>query len=1074
MRKFTLFLALMFFIGMQVVHAQTSTITGTVTNAEDGSTIPGVSVVVKGTTFGTTTDLQGKYSLNVPPDAQSLIFSFVGMKTTEKEIAGQSVINVAMEPEITAIEGVVVTALGISREKKSLGYSSQGVSSDEIMSANNPNPISSLSGKVAGLSIAGSNFSGSQNILIRGASSFSQNNQPLFVVDGVPVSNENFNDYNTQIGGGGYDYGSMINDLNSYDIKSIDVLKGSAASALYGSRGQNGVIMISTKTGQAGKRTFSVELNSGVTFEQVSILPELQDEYGGGLGDFEKVNINGTEYNVVGYAVDESWGPRYEGQDVLHWWGAADYEQGITDVPVTGKWEASPNDVDAFYRTGIAFQNSFNITSSTKHTALRTGYTNVNLTGIVPNSSQNKHNVTLNGTALLFDDIIEVNTSLNFVQTYTKGRPQFGYGDNSQSQKFFQWGQRQLDMEKLENYTNPDGTQRVWNRVSWDNGNPVYSDNPYWTAYENYQDDDRTRVFGKMGLKANITDYLDATGTVYFDTYSFEQRERVAVGSQASSYFGKWKRQFMETNYEGKLNFKKDVSDFSIRAMLGGNIRTNDFSRLEGETDGGLVIPKLYNLNNSKDKPNLDDFSRFKQVNSFFGYASIGYQGIVYVDMTYRKDWDSSLPEDANSYDYISTSASFIISELLEIGDIDNLKVRANYGETGNGTDPYQVYNTYIVGNAFNGAPQYTNSTRLNNSELKPEITKEIEFGLEGAFLQNRVGLDFSWYDRKTENQIVPVEVSGANGYLTRVINAGKIQNTGIELYVYGTPVRTADFSWEIGVNYAKNKNEVLDLPDGLEKIQLARAPFGGAFVNATEGATFQEIYAYDYVYDDAGNKVINEATGFYERTDDLVSVGSALPDYTAGISNTLRYKKFDLGGIVNISKGGVYYSLTNMWSIYSGMAEATVGTNPQGNPIRDAVDQGGGVLLEGVNGTITYNDDGSYTVTDTKQNETYLEAVDYGAYHYHGYGTPSATSIFDATYIKLGEITLGYTLPKFSEFIQSTRISLYGRNLFVWGLDNKGIHPETTVGGSGNIQGLEGGIVPATRSFGFNLNINF
>jgi TonB-linked SusC/RagA family outer membrane protein len=1073
MRKFTLFLALIFFIGMQVVHAQTSTVTGTVTNAEDGSTIPGVSVVVKGTTFGTTTDLQGKYTLNVPPDAQSLIFSFVGMRTTERAIAGQSVINVAMEPEITAIEGVVVTALGITREKKSLGYSSQGVSSEDVLKANNPNPISSLQGKVSGLSISGANFSGSQNILIRGASSFSQNNQPLFVVDGVPLSNENFNDVNTQIGGGGYDYGSMISDLNSYDIKDVEVLKGSAASALYGSRGQNGVIMITTKSGQAGKKTFSVELNSGMTFSQVSVFPELQDEYGGGYG-FDKITIGGIEYDAVQYAVDESWGPRFEGQDVLHWWGIADYEQGITDVPVTGKWQASPNDVRDFYRTGIALQNSVNVLTTSSTTALRAGYTNVNLTGTVPNSSQNKHNINLNGTALLFDDIIEFNTTLNFVQTYTKGRPQFGYGDNSQSQKFFQWGQRQLDMEKLEDYKNPDGTQRTWNRIAWDNPTPQYSDNPYWTAYENYQDDDRTRVFGKIGLKAKLSEMFNATGNVYFDTYTFNQRERVAIGSQASSYYGQWNRQFFETNYEGKLNFRKDVSDFSVRAMAGGNIRKDTYSRFEGETSGGLNIPELYNLTNSKDLPVLDDFRRDKQVNSLFGYASIGYKGIVYVDFTYRNDWDSSLPEDENSYGYFSTSASFIISEFIDVGDIDNLKIRANYGETGNGTDPYQVFNVYTVGDPFNNAPQYTNSRTLNNSDLKPELTNEIELGFEGAFFQNRLGVDFSWYDRNTENQIVAVEVSGSNGYLNRVINAGLIQNTGVEFYVYGSPVRTQDFNWELGVNFAKNKNLVKDLPDGLDKLQLARAPFGGAYVNATEDATFQEIFVQDFVYDADGNKVINEETGFYETTGELTSVGSALPDYTMGVNTTLSYKNWDFGALLNVSKGGVYYSLTNMWGMYSGMAAGTVGTNPLGNPIRNPVEEGGGVLLEGVNGTITMNDDGTYTVSDVTTNETYLEAETFGAYHYHGNGTPSATSIFDASYIKLGEVTLGYTIPKFTDLIQSARISLYGRNLFVWGLDNKGIDPETTVGGSGNIQGLEGGIVPATRSFGFNLNINF
>ncbi|MCG8578772.1 MAG: carboxypeptidase-like regulatory domain-containing protein, partial [Bacteroidales bacterium] len=363
MRRLALIASLILFVGLNAMFAQTTTITGNVTDSESGDPMPGVSVVVRGTTIGTVTNVDGNYSLSVPDDATNLLFSFVGMKTQDVLIEGRTTINVVLESEAIGVDEVVVTALGISREKKSLGYASQGVSNEEIMAANDVNPMSSLSGKVAGLQIAGQNFAGSQNILIRGASSFSQNNQPLFVVDGVPISNEGFNDYNTQIGGGGYDYGSMTNDLNSYDIADIEVLKGSAASALYGSRGQNGVIMITTKAGKAGKKSFSVEVNSGVTFEQVSILPNQQNKYGGGYGDFETEVINGKEYQVVFYGMDESWGPRYEGQDVLHWWGLTDWEQGLTPEPVTAPWVAPKNDVEDFYETGVAYQNSFNVVS---------------------------------------------------------------------------------------------------------------------------------------------------------------------------------------------------------------------------------------------------------------------------------------------------------------------------------------------------------------------------------------------------------------------------------------------------------------------------------------------------------------------------------------------------------------------------------------------------------------------------------------------------------------------------------------------------------------------------------------
>lgn len=1066
MKKLTIFLAFLLFVGFQAT-AQVQ-ITGTVTDAEDGQPIPGVSVVVKdNTTIGTTTDMDGKYSLTVPESAEVLVFSFVGMKTQEEAISGRSVIDVALEAEVLEMDEVIVTALGISREKKSLGYSSQGVDKESITATNDLSPISSLSGKVAGLSISGQNFSGSKNILIRGASSFSQTNQPLFVVDGIPISNENFNDYTTQVGGGGYDYGSMSNDLNPHDIESIEVLKGSAASALYGSRGQNGVIMITTKSGKVGKKSFNVEVNSGINFEQLSILPELQREYGGGHG-FGEETIDGNTYLTVDYAVDESWGPKYdEDLEVLHWWGVYDYEQGITSTPETGPWVAPANDVDAFYETGVTYQNSINIISNAENSSIRVGYTNSSMTGTVPNSSQDKNTLSLNGIAKLFDNFIEINSNINYINTYTKGRPQFGYGDNSQSQKFFQWGQRQLDFNRLENYKNPDGTQRTWNRMSFTNPTPQYSDNPYWTAYENYQDDDRNRLYGKTSVKANFTDYLNAVGTVYFDTYTFNQRERSAVGSQASSGFYSWTRQATETNIEGKLNFNKQIDDFDVLAMLGANKRVEDYTRFSGQTNGGLVVAGLYNLNNSVNAPLLDQFLREKVVNSWFLSASIGYKSLFYLDGSYRMDFDSSLPTDNNSYGYSSVSASFIVSELLDYAWLENLKLRANYGETGNGTDPYDVVNTWIFGDPFNGNPQFTNSTQLKNQNLKPEQTYEIEFGLEGAFFDNRLGLDFSYYNRDTENQIVPIEVSGSSGFTTQVINAGTINNTGIELMVYGTPVYTNDFSWDININFAKNKNEVLDLPEGLDKIQLANAPFGGANVSSVEGATFQELYAYDYIYDDNGNKVIG-SDGFYATTGELSSVGSVLPDYTAGIRNAFRYKNFDLSALIDISQGGVYYSLTNMWGMYSGMMEATVYPTSNGNTIRED-----GLILDGVNGDVNIDADGNVSVTNTSENNIPISAYNYATNFYHGFGTPSATSVFDASYIKLREVTLAYTLPKLVDYVESVRVAIYGRNLAVWGLDNKGIDPETVVGGSGNIQGLEGGIIPATRSFGFNLQVN-
>ncbi|PRZ00315.1 TonB-linked SusC/RagA family outer membrane protein [Marinilabilia salmonicolor] len=1055
MKKVLLALSFLMVIGLGSVLAQAQTISGTVTGSETGEPVPGVSVFVKGTTIGTVTNIDGAYSLNVPEGSETLVFSFIGMQTQEIALSGQTTVDLAMVDEAIAMDEVVVTALGISREKKSLGYAAQNVNAEELTAANNSSPISALAGKVAGVQISGSNFAGSQNVLIRGASSLTGNNQPLYVVDGVPLDNQNFNTTSTQSGGGGIDYGSMVNDLNSYDIESVNILKGSAASALYGSRGQNGVIMITTKSGTRGRKDFSVEVNSGVTFEEISVLPPLQREYGGGYGGFGSTTINGVEYQTVSYDTDESWGPRYEGQQVLHWWGISDYEQGITSTPQTGEWKAPENDVEDFFETGVAYQNSVSVSTSSENSALRVGYSNVNKTGTIPNSSQDKHTFNINGSSSFFDEVLEVKSTVNYVDTYTKGRPIFGYHDNSVFQKFFQWGQRQLDMDKLSNYKNPDGTQRTWNRISVNNPNPLYSDNPYWTVNENYSDDDRKRIYGTAGLKINITDYLSAEGNVYLDTYTFNTRERVAPGSQALSAYESSTRQFVETNYEGKISFNDNFGDLNLMGTLGANRRVSEYNRVTSETDGGLAVGGLWNVNNSNNMPIVETYKEEREVNSWFAMASVGYRNLAYVDITARKDFDSTLPNGDNSYFYPAASFSFIPSEVIDVNWMNFAKVRFNISRTGNGTDPYRVIQTYLVGDAFNNTRQFSNNRRLNYPDLKPESTSEIEFGLEGAFLANRVGFDFSWYKRNTTDQIVPIEISGSTGFTSKVINAGEIENKGVEVLVYGTPVKISDFQWDISVNYSKNDNEVVELPAGLDKLQIAAAPFGGAYLNASVGDPYQMLWGYDYVYDDSGNKIVDPDTGFYQRSA-LKKIGSALPDYNLGIRNAFKYKNFDVSVLLDIQQGGTYYSLSHMWGMYSGMLEATAQPTSGGNTIRED-----GIVVPGV-------------LPSGEPNDITIAAEDYGAYHYHGMGTPSATSFFDASYVKLREVTFGYTLPKFADFVEKARVSFYGQNLFVWGLDQEGVDPESTVGGSGNIQGMEGGLIPATRSYGMNVQITF
>lgn len=1045
-----------------VVLGQSFLLEGIIRDKGTGEVVPFVTVQEQGTGNGTLSDDLGHFLIQLQSETSSLVVSFIGMETQVIAVDGRSYINIELTTSSVELDELVVTALGVSREKKSLGYSSQSVKANDIQSGNSSNALNALSGRVAGLNIQGQNFGGSQNIMIRGGGSFTGNNQPLFVVDGVPVSNEGFNSKETQSGMGGYDYGSVISDLNPNDIEQVDVLKGSAASALYGARGQNGVIMISTKSGRFGEETFSIDVNSGVTFEKVSILPELQNSYGGGYSNaFETININGQSYEVVDFSADESWGPKFDkNHSPIHWWGMADYEQGLTLLPETSPWIAPENNVDTFYETGISYQNSVNMVKTSQSSSFRLGYSNVITTGVMPNSKQQKNTISMNATSVFFEDVVNLNTSVSLVHNAVHGRPYFGSGD-SPTQVLFQWGQRQLDMNRLKNYENADGTQRAWNRVGVYDPTPRSSDNPYWSVYNNWQDDDRFRVYGTVGLSAQIIKKtLSADANVYFDHYTFNTRERVSIGSKEISSYAEAVRQANELNLEGKLNYRTQINDLDVVAVVGGNVRQNTFSEITGESNGGLVIDDLWSLSNSLNQSIVETYTSEQLVVSSFALISLGWNNFLYLDATYRLDSDSSLPSGGNTFSYFSVSGSALLSERIKCRSLDYLKMRMNYGETGNGTSPYQLYNTFKSEVPFNGDPNFNNNSQLNNEHLKPERTKEFEIGVEASVLNNRIGIDLSWYYRNTTHQIVPIEVSGSSGYTTRMVNGGLVNNSGVEIMLKGKPVTQGNFSWDVTLNFAKNRNKVKELPNNLQKIAIASAMYSGASLNAVIGESFQELYGYDYSYDHKGNRVINPENGFYEQGD-FHSLGSVLPDFTAGIDNQLNYKRISVGALIDASKGGVYYSLSQAFAMYSGMHKATAAPTSNGNTIRED-----GVVVDGV--LVIRDDNGG--ITSSRPNDINIDAHDYGNMHLHVFGTPSATTFYDASYIKLREVNLSYTVPFDNKHLKSIRCSVYGRNLATWGLDNPGLDPETIVGGNGNIQGIEAGVTPATRSYGMNV----
>lgn len=941
------------------------------------------------------------------------------------------------------IEGVVVTALGIKREKKSLGYATQEVKGDILSDAGQNNAVSALSGNVAGVLVTSpSSMGGSTRITMRGISSIIGENRPLIVVDGVPLDNSNVNNVDTQRGAGGRDYGDTTFDINPDDIETVTVLKGGPAAALYGSRASNGVILYTTKQAKRGRT--SIEFITGVAFESIYIRPKLQKYYGGGSQSTLPTQvIDGVTYNLNEYKMDESWGPRYDPNLLYLPWYAFDQEFA-GDYMKTVPWVAPKHDVDSFYNMGITLTNNLSVSKSFEKSNIRLSYTNTDISGIIPNSTIQRNNFAINASSELSDKL-KVETVMNFVQTQGFNRPEQGYGDNSVAQKFYQWGQRQLDFSKLKDYKLADGSQRSWNRTAWNNGVPYYSDNPYWTINENVTNDKRNRFFGNVGLIYNILPNLYAYGKVYADVYSQQNDARVAIGSQSTSGFSIFNRNFTEFNYEGRIHWNPNISDdFSLQAFVGANRRNLRRFDFNGTTRGGLVIPGFYNLKNSINDPLATNSTYEKRVNSVFGFVSLGFKDTFFVEATGRNDWFSTTKYDKF---YPSVTGSFVFSNVLKADWLSFGKIRAGWANIASDTDPYQLANVAIQSTNFNDTPRYSLATQNNNPELKAELKETVEYGIEANFFNNRFGFDVTYYDVNIKDAILPLTVDPATGFRSNLINAGKINNKGIEAMVFVTPVKSDNFSWSLNWNFAKNKNKIVELYQDLGTYQLTNAPFRARLL-AEVGQAYGTIWGTDFTYDANGNKVVDE-DGFYVPTA-LKNLGSTLPDYNMGLRNTLRYKNFTLSFLFDMQKGGKYYSTTHMWGMYSGMIEETgFGGN------REA-----GIILDGV-------------FANGSPNDVRITAAEFGGMHYGGV---DRLNVFDASYIKLRDVTLGFDLPKsvIGSFLEGVRISAFGRNLLAWNLDWKGVDPENTSYGSGNIQGLEGGSLPSTRQYGVNVNFKF
>ncbi|MHA6281451.1 SusC/RagA family TonB-linked outer membrane protein [Salinimicrobium sp. CAU 1759] len=1081
--KFSGILTLLLALVVQITFAQEQrTITGTVTD-DSGMPLPGVNVLVKGTTRGVQTGFDGDYSIEASP-GEVLVFSFLGMQTREYTVANVNTIDVVLQPDAAQLEEVVVTALGISREKRSIGYATQEVSGEEVSTVKTDNVINNLSGKVSGVQIkANNNFGGSANFLIRGVSSLTGNNQPLFVIDGIPISNNINNTAAQRAGSTGYDYGNAASDINPEDVASINVLKGAAASAIYGSRGANGVVIITTKSGQEGRMKVSV--SSSVTVGEIdkSTFIDYQDEYGAGYGpyygapDFDgyfelfDVDGNGTTDRVVPTYDDASYGAPLDGQVVFQWDAFVPEHQNYLQPRPYVAGATTPVD---FFETSLQFNNSVAVSGGTEKMTYRLGYTNFDQTGMLPNSNLNKNSFNLNGDIQVTDNL-SAGASANFIVQRTTGRNSTGYSDNLMSQ-FRQWWQVNVDMDSQREIFEQTGKNISWNHEGALGGSylqPHYWDNPYWTRYRNYQTDRRNRFYGNLFASYNVTDWLDITAKGAVDTYSELREERRAIGSVAAPFgvlrddetsgYDRKDVDFTEYNYDLMANINKDFGDdVSLAGVAGINLRRETYSFYHQATAGGLIAPGIFALSNSVNtNPKPVEILQEKEVLGYYGQASVGYQNTAYLDGTYRYDISSALPPDENGYGYFAVSTSLIFSNLFDSDWFSFGKFRAGYAEVGNDLPANNVYDTYNILNNFGQAALFSFPGTKQNEELVPERTKEIEVGIETRMWQNRVGLDLTWYKKNTENQLMPVSLSTATGFSNRWVNAGELQNKGVEARLHLVPVTTDDWNWTMDINWSKNENLVVDLYGDQENLVLASYQ-GGVSLNATVGQPYNTLRGTGYQYLD-GQRVVN-SSGYYVAVADQV-IGDANPDWNGGVSNKISYKNVALSFLVDVQQGGDVFSLDLHYGQGTGLPDYTAGLNELGNPVRDPISEGGGVLNEGV-------------TADGQPNTTRARADYFGGAYYWGNSSrnPNQINVYDASYVKLREVALSYRMPVkewFGDSMNSGTISLIGRNLWIIDKNVPFADPESGLG-AGNAQGYLSGSYPTLRTVGLSVNFEF
>ncbi|WP_439879595.1 SusC/RagA family TonB-linked outer membrane protein [Pontibacter sp. MBLB2868] len=1069
MRRLVLLNMAMLLVLVSQAWAQSRTVSGRVTDAANGQPLPGVSVVVKETNTGVATGVDGNYTVNVPPTGATLQFRYIGYATTEKTVGSESTINVALGPDTKQLQEVVVTALGVEREERSLGYAASSVKAEEITRARATSPMNALQGKVAGVNISSASGApgASTKVILRGYSSIGGNNNPLYVVDGVPVDNGSGN-YSAGGVNRTQDFGNRANDLNPDDIASITILKGASATSLYGSRAANGVILITTKKGSAGEKV-KVDFTSSATFSDPLFLPQLQNTFGQGWSGEFNSQENG------------SWGPKMDGRDRL-WGNVVDNAQQLKP------FAAQKNNIKDFYETGTSFINSIGVSGGTEKSTFYLSYSNANENGIIPTDADSYKRNTIGLRGSTQGDRLSASSNLNYVRKDVKAvtAGQGTAGGNALFQEMIQIPRDMsiVDFKDISNKFNVN-----------DNYFTKYAQNPYWTIIKNGNNYAENRIYGNVNIGYKLTDWLTASARGGGDISNALLQDWITPyvhtpGSPNASRNGSNGRVSETTSFTRELNSdllltsNTDLmADLHLSALAGYNINER-YRKVNNAFITNLSIPDFYNLSNSSDPATASASESLRRLHGVYAQTEFSFRNYLYLTLNARNDWSSTLPSDNNSFFYPGVNTSIVFTEMFPSvlpSVLSHGKLRAAWGQTGNDADPYSIASVFIPGHVglpfgniyfpINGVSGFERSNQIGNLKLQPEITTEYEVGAELSFLRNRINVDISYYNRVTSDQILPVPVAPSSGYTTQVMNFGKVENKGIEFLLSATPVQTSDFRWDVRYTFSNNRNKVLELREGLKQVRL-NGTFNTDFL-ALEGQPIGVYYSYDYKRNDAGDIIVNEATGMPQRTDEKVYVGNAQAKYLMGLYNTLDYKGLNLSIGFDYRNGGLFYSYTQRLSQFVGNTTNTLYNDRQ--PF----------IVPGSVVTVDANGDGSPDKDDDgniiyRENTTPINMENIANY-WNPTSNPAIERehLRERTFLKLRELALGYNLP--ASLVKKTpfnavSVSVVGRNLLVWAPEgNNIIDPESTTFGN-DLRGEFGEFAagPTTRSYGISLKVGF